>query len=333
MTISYVVRRLLVFLVVVWAAASLNFVVPRLAPGDPIGAMLGRLSLQGASVKGSDQIIAKYRQMFGLDESLAVQYVKYLGMVARLDLGYSIAHFPVKVMEIVRRGLPWTIGLLTTTTLISFTLGILLGALLMWRGTPRAAQLLVTPLIILAAIPYYLLAIVLLFLLAFALRLFPSSGIARVGTMPEFSLSYILDVIYHSILPSLSLVLASIGGWMLGMRGMMVTVLGSDFLTLARAKGLKGRRIFLRYAVRNAILPQVTGLAISLGHVVSGTVLVEVIFSYPGIGHHLYAAITNADYPVTQGITFILVLSVAMAIFILDLVYPKLDPRITYARR
>jgi peptide/nickel transport system permease protein len=333
LTVGYVVRRLFVFLIVIWAAASLNFVIPRLAPGDPVGAMLGRMSLQGASIEGSDQIIAQYRQMFGLDDSLPVQYVKYLRMVARLELGYSLSNFPVKVMEIIQRALPWTIGLLTTATLISFTLGTLLGALLVWRGTPRTAQLLVAPLMIFAAIPYYLLAIVLLYLLAFGLRVFPIGGITRIGAVTKFSVSYILDIVYHSTLPALSIVLAAVGGWMLGMRGMMVTVIGSDFLTLAQAKGLKGRRIFLRYAVRNAILPQITALAISLGHVVSGAVLVEIIFSYPGIGFQLYRAISNADYTMIQGITFILVLSVAIAILILDLLYPRLDPRITYARR
>lgn len=333
LTVGHVIRRVLVFLVTVWVAASLNFLIPRLAPGDPVSMMVGRMQLQGRSIQAGERLVEHYREMFGLDQSILVQYGKYLSATARLDMGYSLTSFPTPVMDIVGRALPWTIGLLTTTTLISFLLGTLLGALLGWRGTPRITQLLATPLIILAGIPYYLLAMLLLYVLAFQLRLFPIGGAARIGASHALSLSRIVDIVYHSILPALSVILVSVGGWMISMRGMMVTVIGSDFLTLARAKGLRRRRIFLHYALRNAILPQITGLAISVGYIVSGAVLVEVVFSYPGVGFELYRAVGNADYTVIQGITFILVLSIATAVLILDLIYPWLDPRITYAQR
>ena len=332
MSVSYLGLRLLIFLLIVWVAASLNFIIPRLAPGDPVAAMLGRMSQQGASVEGSAQIIERYREQFGLDEPIFIQYIKYLGALARLDLGVSLSNFPTPVLSIILRSLPWTIALLTVSTLIAFTLGTLLGALLIWRSTPQAIKVLLPPLTVLAAVPYYLLAIVLLYLLAFRLNIFPVGGTTQIGSTGEFSLATILDVTHHSILPALSIVLSAVGGWMLGMRAMMVGVIGADFLTLAEAKGLKERSIFLRYALRNAILPQITGLAISLGSIASGAVLVEVIFSYPGIGFLLYRAIQNADYTLIQGITFILVLSVGAAILILDLIYPILDPRITYGR-
>lgn len=335
MTVGYVIRRVGVFFLIVWAAATINFVVPRLAPGDPVEVVLGRLEEQGARVSDSAKIIAEYRAMFGLDDPLWLQYVKYLGATARFQLGYSLALFPATVMDVILNALPYTIGLLVTTTVLSFIIGTLAGGLLMWRDTPRAAKALVPVLMMIAPIPYYLVAMLLLFFFAFTLRIFPSGGTVDVGLVATggFDLGYDLNVLYHSILPAFSIIITSVGGWALGMRGMMVTVQGEDYLNLAEAKGLRGRVVFLRYALRNAMLPHVTGLAISLGHVVSGAVLVETIFSYPGMGYRLFQSITTADYTVMQGITFILVLSVATAILIIDLIYPRLDPRITYSRR
>lgn len=329
----YMVRRLISFFIVIWAAASLNFLIPRLVPGDPLGAMLTRMQQQGQIVENSAQLIEAYRERFGLDESLGGQYLRYIGSIMRFDFGPSLANFPVGTNEIIMRALPRTIGLLVTTILIAFTCGTLLGALLAWRGVPRYVHILAAPLLMLSAIPYYLLAILLLFALAFGLRIFPTGGMLSTGSSAEFNLGNALDYLHHAMLPALSLILASLGGWMLGMRGMMVSVIGSDYLTLARAKGLRRPRIFFHYAIRNAILPQVTGLAISLGHIVSGVVLVEVIFSYPGLGYLLYRAITDSDYNMIQGITFILVLSVAVSNLVLDMVYPRLDPRISYTAK
>lgn len=330
MTIGYLARRLPVFLGVIWAAATLNFVIPRLAPGDPVSAILAQLIRQGGSVAGSAEIIASYRATFGLDDPLLVQYLRYLAALARFDLGPSLTYFPTPVGEIVARALPWTLGLLVSATLLSFVVGTILGALLVWRGTPRLSGTLLPPLMVLSAIPYYLLAMILLSLFAFGLPLFPASGTQRVGEGAMTGLGAFLDIVHHSTLPAFSIVLATLGGWMLGMRGTLVGVLGSDFLTLAEAKGLSRRRIFIHYALRNAILPQITGLAIALGTVVSGAVLVEVVFSYPGLGLLLLRAIQNADYTLIQGITFFLVVAVGLAILVLDLIYPLLDPRIAY---
>lgn len=334
LTVEYVVRRLLLFLLIVWVTATINFIVPRLAPGDPIGAIIGRMESQSASVAGSKDMIAEYRRMFGLDDPLPVQYVKYLGNMVRLDFGYSLANFPAKTTDIIKRGLPWTLGLLLTTTLLAFTFGTLLGALLAWPGTPRWLHWIAPVFMVLAAIPGYLKAIILLFLFAFTFPIFPSFGTARVGSLEMgFSGGRVLELLYYSTLPALAIVLSSIGGWALGMRGMMITTRGQDYLLLAEAKGLPPRQIFFRYGLRNAILPQVTSLAIAIGHIVSGAVLIEVIFSYPGIGYLLYRAIADKDLTMIQAITFLLVLSVATCMVIIDLIYPRLDPRITYARR
>ncbi len=333
MSIRYITFRLLIFALIIWVAASLNFLLPRLVPGDPISAMLNRLEEQGVAVDNRAELITTYKQRFGLDQSLPVQYVRYLASVLRLDFGYSITAFPATVSSIIATSLPWTIGLLTVTTLLAFSIGIVLGALFIWRGTPTLLRLVTWFLIIIAPLPYYLVAIVLLFLLGFTLRWLPTTAASLVNQVKVLNWQTILTVINYSMLPALSILLAAVGSWALGMRAMMITVQGEDYITLARAKGLSERRIMLGYAMRNALLPQVTALGISLATVVSGATLVEVVFLYPGIGSALLTATNNLDFPVIQGITFILVVSVAVGVLIIDLLYPLLDPRITYERR
>ena len=331
MTTEYFVRRLANFFLVVFVAASVNFWVPRLAPGDPVGAMLQRFQTRGQAIEHSAQIIETYRERFGLDESLVSQYGSFLESTFTFNFGYSLSYFPVPVADIIARSIPWTLGLLVASTMIAFFLAVLIGALFVWRGTPRAARAFSWLLVGVSAVPYYLIALILLYLLAFAVPLFPTGGVAGIGEITRgLSFGGMMETVYHSILPALSIVLASLGGTALSMRGMMVTVLGEDYLFYAEARGLRERRVFLRYAVRNAILPQVTQFAISLGNIVSGAVLVEVIFSYPGMGMVLVEAIRGTDYTLIQGITFILVLSVAGAVFLVDLINPYLDPRITY---
>lgn len=330
---GYIIRRLIIYVIVIWVAATINFAIPRLAPGDPITAILQRLSLQGMRMEESAKMIEEYRKMFGLDANIFIQYIKSLTSYFRFELGYSLTYFPMKVTDLIKQSIPWTIGLLATAVVIAFAIGISIGALLAWRETPKLVKMFTPLLMIFAAIPYYLIAILLLFIFAFGLNLFPASGICSLGTTVSFSLKSIVDVVYHSILPALSIILTGIGGWALGMRGMMITIEGEDYLILAKAKGLKNRRIFWHYAVRNAILPQVTALAMSLGTIAGGAVLVEVIFAYPGVGSLLYTAISNSDYTLIQGITFVLVVAVATAVLILDLIYPLLDPRITYRER
>ncbi len=335
MTFRYIAKRIGLFFLTIWVASTINFLIPHLSPGDPVAGVIGAMQAQGTTVANSAEIITSFRARFGLDDPIPVQYLKYLWALAHLDLGLSIAHFPTPVSSIIGASLPYTLILLTVATVLTFIIGNFAGALLVWKATPAAAKTFITIFMMLAPIPYYLLAMILIFLLSYVLHIFPSSGITATGRVAGsgFDFNYLLDMAYHSILPALSIIIAGIGGWALGMRGMMVTVLGEDYLTLAEAKGLKNRRIFLNYAVRNALLPQFTGLAISLGYVVSGSVIVELIFSYPGLGLQLFNAISANDFPVIQGVTFFLVLSIATAILAIDLIYPRLDPRITYNRK
>ena len=327
---SYIAKRFLSFVVVIWVAASVNFIVPRLAPGDPIGSMVARMELQGEIIENSAELIQVYREKFGLDGSLWDQYVSYLASALRFDFGRSLSYFPRPVGDIILDALPYTLALLTTSLLVSFTLGTLLGALIVWFKIGRGGLGLVAPLLMLGSIPFYLLAIILLFIFSFALQWFPSGGSRSLGASSEFSLAALLDLIHHGALPLMSIVLASAGSWIIGMRSMTITVTRSDYLTLAQAKGLSQLRIFYHYVIRNAILPQVTNLAIAMGGIVGGAILVEVIFNYPGLGSHLLRAINNQDFTAIQGITYTLVFSVASAVFIVDLLYPKLDPRINY---
>lgn len=327
---AYFVRRIIMFFVVVILAATLNFIIPRLAPGDPIGAVLEELRARGAGTQADseDEIVAAYRARFGLDKPVHIQYLSFLFNTLRLDLGYSISYYPQKVEAALFRALPWTVGLLAVSTLISFAFGSFFGALMAWPRAPAAVNRFIPFFMVLSAVPYYLLGLILVYIFAFVMRLLPLGGAYSSGTIPRLDLDFLLDVIRHGILPALSIVLTSVGFWALGMRGTMVTVLGEDYLTLAEAKGLPNRRIFFAYAMRNALLPQVTSLAIALGTVASGSVLVEVIFNYPGIGWLLYNALRSSDYYMVQGVTFFLILTVAVSVLVVDLIYPLLDPRI-----
>lgn len=334
MRFNYIARRFVVFIVVIWAAATLNFFIPRLAKHDPIRAKMLEEAARGGYIRaGIDEMIKEYDTKFGLDKPLWVQYLNYLWDISRLELGHSIAHYPKTVKSILRDSLPWSIGLLGTATVSAFVIGSLLGALLAWSRASKLLKYLFPPLLTLSAVPFYLLGLVLMFFFAYQTRWFPMFGGYTSGTIIDWhSLSFWGDVLHHSVLPALSMILAGLGMWALGMRGMMVTVQGEDYMILAEAKGLKEMTLFFRYAVRNAILPQTTSFVLSLGNIVGGAVLVEVVFAYPGIGTTLFYAIRQFDYFLIQGIVFTVIVSIAIGTFLLDMIYPLLDPRISYRR-
>ncbi|MGN6700819.1 MAG: ABC transporter permease [Thermomicrobiales bacterium] len=329
MTLKYVLKRFGLFILVVWGAATLNFFIPRLAPGDPVEARLVAMSVTGGYTQtGIQEMVKAYQQKFGLDQPIWKQYLNYLWDASRFDFGYSLTLFPARVIDLVMQALPWTIGLLVVATIMSFALGTILGALLAWPKAPRWLGGLVGPLLTLSAIPYYLLGLILLYIFAFYLKKLPLSGGYSSGTSITWNFTFILDVLKHSILPAASIILSAVGFWALGMRAMMVTTEGEDYIMFAQARGLKSATVFYRYALRNAMLPQFTALALSLGHVVSGALLVEVIFTYPGVGSLLFSAIKGADYFVIYGIVFMVIVAIGIATMIVDLLYPLLDPRI-----
>jgi peptide/nickel transport system permease protein len=331
-SLGYLVRRILIFFLVVWVAATVNFIIPRLARGDPVQAQFAQLEALGIRSQGMDKVVASYRAKLGLDRPLWQQYLSYLENSVTFNFGPSITYFPSNVGDQIMIRMPWTIGLLTVAIVFSFIIGNLLGALVAWPRSSHFVRWLVPVLMPLSAIPYYLLGLMLIFIFAFTLKLFPLGGAYATGMSIDFTWPFVESVIYHSILPALSIILASIGFWMLGMRGMMVTNMGEDYMVLADAKGLTSSRIFFRYGMRNAMLPQFTGLALTFGQIVSGAVLVEVIFGFPGMGWILWNAIKNTDYFLIQGIVFILILAVALAMLLIDLTYPLIDPRIGYSK-
>jgi peptide/nickel transport system permease protein len=328
-----ILKRCGVFFVIVWLAATLNFFLPKLSGQDPVRTkLLQQAQLGGYVQQGIDEMVKVYEVRFGLDRPLWQQYLSYLGDVVRGDFNFSIANYPRTVADMIAESIPWTIGLLGVTTLLSFVIGTILGALLAWPRAPRWMAWLMPPLWALHAIPFFLLGLILMYLLAFQVQLLPIFGGYSMGVTPSLSLTFILDIIRHATLPALSIILVAVGGWALSMRGMMVTTMGEDYVLFAEGKGLRSLTIFTRYCLRNAILPQITALALALGQILSGAVLVEVIFGYPGIGTLLFQAIRENDHFLIQGIVFTVIVSLGLATLVLDLLYPLLDPRITYKR-
>jgi len=332
-TIGYVARRIGIFLLIVVTAVSLNFFMPRIRKTNPMQSRMNQLAAQGGvNAKGIEQMIELYNQKFGLDKPLWRQYIIYWQDLLRLDLGKSLAYYPQSAFDMIARSAPWTIGLLAVCTIIAFVLGTLFGALMAWPKTSRIAMLLSPLFMTLSAIPYYLLGMLFIYVVAMGWRLLPVGGAYSSGVTLNWSWKVVADVARHAILPALSIVLSGIGSWGLGMRAMMTSTLGEDYLHMAEAKGLKPGTIFGAYALRNALLPQVTSLAISLAMIMSGAVLVEVIFGYPGVGNLLFKSIQTNDYFVMQGIVLFIILSIGVVLLALDLLYPLIDPRIRYRR-
>jgi peptide/nickel transport system permease protein len=331
MTIGYILRRIGIFLLIVITAVTLNFFMPRVRSTNPIESRMNQLAAQGGVYANQIQELVKiYNQKFGLDKPLWQQYLLYWRDLLRMDLGVSVAYYPQTALEMIARSAPWTIGLLTVSTIIAFVLGTLLGALMAWPRTSRIALGLSPLFMTLSAIPYYLLGMLFIYLIAMRWKLLPVGGAYTAGANLTLSWQMALDIGRHAILPAASIILSSLGAWGLGMRAMMTTTLGEDYLHMAEAKGLKPQTIFKDYALRNALLPQVTSLAISLATVMSGAVLVEVIFGYPGVGNLLFKAIAGNDYFVIQGIALFIILSIGVVLLALDLIYPLIDPRIRY---
>ena len=319
----FLLRRALFYLVTAWAAITINFLLPRMLPGDPVQAMIARF--QG---RLSTDAIASLYVLFGLDTqtSMLSQYIAYWGNLFQGDLGLSFTYFPTPVSEVIAQSLPWTLALMGVTTVISFVLGTMIGVYAGWkRGSWVDALLPITTFF--SAIPYFWLGLIAISVFAVTLGAFPAAGGYEPGLIPSFDWEFISSALYYSVLPAMTVLISSIAGWILGMRNMMVTVSSEDYVTVAHAKGLPERRVMLGYAARNAVLPSVSGFALSLGFIVGGTLLVEMVFSYPGIGYVLFTGVNAKDYPLMQGIFLIITMAVLVANLLADIVYLMLDPR------
>jgi peptide/nickel transport system permease protein len=340
--LGYLLRRFIFLVFVIWTAATVLFFIPRLSKVNPIRERYAALARStGYAPKDLEQIIASYERRMGLDKPLfwdiqtgqPGQYFDYMASVLRGDLGFSLANYPKTVTEMIGEALPWTLGLLSVTTILTFLIGTAIGALASWPRSPRWIRGMVTPLIVLAAVPPNVLGFLLIYFIGFQLKLLPMGGAYDPGATKELSLTYAIDILKHAIMPALALILAYVGFYALGMRGMGVTVQGEDYVLFAEHKGLKQGRIFYWYYVRNAILPQVTSLALAFGGLIGAGVLVETVFGFPGIGSTLNSAIVANDYFVIYGVAYIAVFAVGASMFVVDLLYPLLDPRIRYDKK
>ncbi len=324
MRVRYLARKAGFYLIALWGALTLNFFLPRLIPGSPVEALLARMSQTGNPPPGEYQAL---QALLGLGGSnIFSQYARYLDQLAHFNLGVSITNFPVPVTSIIASALPWTIVLVGTATVLAFLVGTGLGALAGWKRS-KWLDMLVPSTTFLTAMPYFWLALMLLYLFAVVVPVLPLSG----GYDPTLTIGwsgpFIVSALQHAILPAATIVLAQLGGWLLGMRNMTLSTLSEDYVVAAEAKGLSPRRVLLGYAARNAVLPSFTGFAISLGFVVSGSIIMEIVFSYPGIGYELLQAVQNSDYPLMQGIFLVITIAVLAANFIVDMLYVFIDPR------
>jgi peptide/nickel transport system permease protein len=327
--VRYFVRKLAFYLVAAWAALTLNFLLPQLIPGDPVQILLGRENQSGAV---SQAQVDNLRALLGLGNgNLVERYWRYLDQLAHLNLGRSVTYFPVNVTDVINQALPWTVVLVGTATVISFALGIALGAIAGWRRGSWVDNL-VPSTTFLTAIPYFWLALLMLYLFSNVWRVLPLNGGYDPDVQIGWSLSFVGTALKHGLLPAATIVISSVGGWLLGMRNMMVTTLSDDYVVAAEAKGLRPRRLMIGYAARNAVLPSVAGFAISLGVIVSGSIAMEFVFSYPGIGYTLLQAVENDDFPLMQALFLVITFAVLGANLIVDLLYGFVDPRTRQSR-
>ncbi len=320
----YVRRRLIFYLIAFWTSITLNFLIPRLMPGNPAENLMMRMH-----GKISPYALKALEAEFGVFQhaNLAVQYWRYLIALAHGNLGVSITYFPIRVSTVIGQSLIWTLGLIGTATIISFVLGTWLGIWVAWHRHTAWDRLTVPVAMFTSAFPYFWLALIVLYVLGFVLGWFPLSGAYSNTLPPALTLPSIADLLYHAALPALTIVVVSLGGWILSMRNNMIPSLNEDYIQLARAAGLKERTIMYQYAARNALLPNLTGFAMALGFIVAGGILTEIVFSYPGLGFLLYQASSNQDYPLLQGLLLMISFAVLLANFAVDLLYGRLDPR------
>lgn len=321
---TFILRRLGFYIIAFFASITINFFLPRLIPGDPVTAILGR---PGASLNAEQ--IQSIRTAMGLsDAPLLQQYVDYLGQLLQGDLGISFTYFPASVVQVIGTGFWWTLVLSLSALVLSFILGHLLGIFSAWRRGTLMSNALPPALIFVGAFPAFFLAIGALYYFGYELRWFPTRHAYATGLTPGFDPEFILSAVQHLFLPVIVLMFTTLGGWALGMRNVMISVLGEDYITLAEAKGLSPRRVRFNYAARNAMLPSVTAFGIALGASISGQLLIEQVFSYPGLGFLLVGAVQNNDYPLMQGLFLLITSFVLLANFIVDILYTRLDPRV-----
>jgi len=327
---KYFLRKLGFFLATLWAVVTLNFLIPRLQPGDPAEIMVKRLAGKDAALDPAQ--VKAMRAMLGApDGSLWSQYTQYLGELVHGNFGLSYTYYPYKVTDVIGQALWWTVILVVVTQVLSFAIGVVLGAYAAWRRNSRLDSVVTLGSTFLGTLQPFWIALLLLYVFGYSLGWFPTSGGYEEST-PGFNLPFIQEAVTHSILPAVALLVVTPIGWILGMRNTMIMNLGEDYIRLAKAKGLPDRTVALKYAARNALLPSVTGFALALGGVLGGAILVEQAFDYPGLGRLMGEAVEMKDYPLLQTLMLLTTVGVLLANLVADLLYGVLDPRARRAR-
>jgi peptide/nickel transport system permease protein len=323
--VSFIYRRIAFYLVALWSALTLNFLLPRLMPGHPIDSFYTKYRTE---IMHNPHFLDQLRIELGVPKSpLYVQYFQYLGNLFHGNLGISYSYYPTPVIDVIRTTLPWTLLLAGSATVLAFTIGTFLGIIVAWRRGGIFDSILPPVTMFASAFPAFFLALLLLYFLAFLHGWFPLEHSYSGDTNIGWNWAFIKDAADHALLPVIVVVSTGIGGWLLGMRNVMINTLADDFIAMAHAKGLSDFRVMMMYAARNAILPNLTGFAIALGYTVGGLTLVETVFSYPGVGFTLVNAALGSDYPLVQALLMLIVVAVLLANLAMDLVYARLDPR------
>jgi peptide/nickel transport system permease protein len=319
---SFILRRLLFYVVAAWVALTVNFFIPRAMPGNAVQSVMAKFpNLQPSAYKALQALLG-----VGHPGSLWSQYVSYINDIFHFNFGTDVSQYPASVSSLLVQTLPWTIILVGTATVIAFLVGTALGIVAGWRHGGALDRVL-PGLMFLQAIPYFFFALILVELLAIKTHVFPTGQGYDNGLIPGWHGDFISSAIYHSLLPALTIVLTSIAGWMLQMRNVMITTIGEDYVIAAQAKGLHNRRVVFTYAARNALLPQLQGFGLAIGFVISGALVMEIVFSYPGIGLLLLNAVTSNDYPLMQGIFLVITFAVLIANLVVDTIIAFADPR------
>ncbi|MBN2148369.1 MAG: ABC transporter permease [Anaerolineales bacterium] len=328
----YLIPRLFQYILIIWLGITIVFFIPRLTPNDPVMAMISQMKARGATLEpgAMDGIIRDLTEMYGLEGSWLDQYWAFWVRLFHGDFGVSFFNFPVRVNQLIATALPWTLGLMLTTTAISWIVGNIFGGLAGYFSRKGWSRILDAIAMVIRPQPYYIFAFGMLLLLAWVVRLFPVTGGSSLGATPTFTWAYIKDVLWHSSLPALSMVILGTAVNFQTMKLIVQNVNAENFVQYAKLGGVTEDRIVGKYVIRNALMPQITGLALSLGQIFSGALITEIVFSYPGLGMLLYNSVIRADYNLIMGITMLSIVGITTAILIVDLMYPLFDPRVRY---
>jgi peptide/nickel transport system permease protein len=330
--VTYLAQRLGQFLLVVFIGINLTYLITHLTPIDPVEQSIAAVTSFGnTSPEAIGAMRQSLRELYGLTGAPHEQYLAFWRRIATADFGPSLSAFPTPVSTLIARALPWTIGLLATATLLTWVLGNLLGGLAGYYQNKTSLKVLAIIAMGLHPVPYYIVAFVLLVMFGYLWPLLPIAGGKAMNLGDQLNLTIVLSILKHSILPALSLLLVGLGGWFLGMRSLVSNIVSEDYVVYAELAGVDRRRILGSYVMRNALLPQVTGLALSLGAIFNGAIITEQVFGYPGVGSLLVSGVYAGDYGLVLGVATVSIIGVSTAVLIIDLVYPLLDPRVRTA--